>query len=143
MRNEAVRQFKERGIAFQLLASSHSSKSLHSSTVKSAIFRGVKTRKYTLCAISSKQSFDQIALEQILGEPIQEQGAHHLLERFGLSIERLAPFGHLIDLPTIFDRQLLSASSILIATGIDHEWVELSPSDLAHLVDAKTEKIAN
>lgn len=143
VRNEAVRQLKERGIAFQILFTPHSPQCLGSLLVKSAVFKGVKTRKYTLCAISSEQSFDLIALEQILGESVLEPDENHLLERFGLSIGHLPPFGHLIDLPTLLDQQLLKAPSILIATGVEQEWAELAPDDLSHLVNAKIAKIAN
>lgn len=105
--------------------------------VKSLIFRGAHTGKPVLVIASGANRVNEEAVAEIIGEPIKKANADFVREHTGFVIGGVAPVGHLEQLETLIDEDLLQYDEVWAAAGTPHAVFRLRPADLASMSQGK------
>lgn len=98
--------------------------------VKSLVFKGSQSGDPILVLASGANRVDEKKLAQIIGEKVKKADADFVRERTGFTIGGVPPFGHLEQMQTVIDEDLLTFSFIWSAAGHPHAVVQLLPKDL-------------
>ncbi len=132
IRNEILRQLKEKELSFDLFHRPPGEDSL-----KTIIVKGKKTGKNYLAVLPISQKLNMKALLAPTGEKCEFEKPAIVMERYGLEINAIPPFGHLLNLETFMDEGLFGERKCTFKSGLSDETIELRPKDLLELTQAK------
>ncbi len=101
--------------------------------VKSLVFRGKRSQRPILAAVSGANRVDERRLEALIGEPLGKADADFVREQTGFAIGGVPPVGHIQKLETIIDEDLFQYQEIWAAAGTPHAVFRLTPDELAKM----------
>jgi len=110
--------------------------------VKSLIFRGAHTGEPVLVIASGANRVNEEAVAKIIGEPIEKASADFVREHTGFVIGGVAPVGHVEQLETLIDEDLLQYEEVWAAAGTPHAVFRLRPADLVEMTRGQVVDIA-
>lgn len=146
IRNEIIRQCKAKEIPFQHIVHEPTPTSEDSARVrntsleegiKSLILRGKQSKKNYQFNISSHRKLDMKAASDAVGEKCEFEDPATILERFGLIVGGVPPFGNLLNLDNYFDQEISSKEKAAFNCGLPTESIIMQTQDLLALTDPK------
>jgi nondiscriminating aspartyl-tRNA synthetase len=146
VRNEIVRRLKETAVPFEHLSHSPTPTSDDSSRIrqtrpeegiKALILKGKQSKKNVMFCIPSHRKLDMKAVASLTGEKWEFEDPAVILERFGLSIGGIPPWGNLLNLETYFDEEIRSEARAAFNCGLLTESIIMPTADLVRLVEPK------
>ncbi|MFI5333934.1 MAG: aspartate--tRNA(Asn) ligase [Chlamydiales bacterium] len=146
IRNEIIRLLRENESEFKHLTHEPTPTSEDSARVrgtspeegiKALILRGKQTKKNYQFNVPSHLKLDMKAVEALAGEKCEFEDPAVILERFGLAVGGIPPFGQLMNLETFFDEKIKSARRVAFNCGLQTESIIMSGDDLIKLVQPK------
>jgi prolyl-tRNA editing enzyme YbaK/EbsC (Cys-tRNA(Pro) deacylase) len=105
--------------------------------VKSLVFRGRRTGRPVLVLAGGANRVDENRVSQLLSEPVGMADAAYVREKTGFSIGGVPPVGHVEQLTTFVDEDLLPESEVWAAAGHTHAVFGLKPADLVRITDGR------
>lgn len=149
IRNEIIRLLKEGDIEHLHLTHEHTPTSEDSARVrqtkmeegvKSLILKGKNTKKNYQFNIPSHLKLDMKAVAEQVGEKCEFEASDVIMERFGLSVGGVPPFGHLLNLETFYDDKILENAKAAFNCGLPTESLVMQANDLVALVQPQLGK---
>ena len=104
---------------------------------KSLIFRTCETDRPVLVIASGANRVNEKRIAALMGEDICKADADYVREHTGFAIGGVPPVGHLEQIPTLIDEDLLQFQEIWAAAGTPHALFKLSPEDLLRATSGK------
>ena len=101
--------------------------------VKSLVFRGAQLHKPVLALVSGANRVNEKRLGLLFGEEIEKADADFVRQHTGFAVGGVPPVGHVEDLATFIDRDLLQYDEIWAAAGSPHTVFRLTPGDLQRM----------
>ena len=151
IRNEIIRLIKQHEMAYEYQIHEPTPTSEDSARVrktkleegiKSLILRGKQTKKNYQMNIPSHLKLDMKAVADAVGEKCEFEAPETILERFGLIVGGVPPFGPLLNVETFFDDRILSNGKAAFNCGMQTESIIMQSKDLFALVQPKTGRFA-
>ena len=105
--------------------------------IKSIILRGKSTKKNYQFNLPSHLKLDMKMVAELVGEKCEFEDPAVILERFGLTIGGVPPFGVLMNLDTFFDEKIQSLDQVAFNCGLLTESIIMKGEDLIKLVQPK------
>jgi prolyl-tRNA editing enzyme YbaK/EbsC (Cys-tRNA(Pro) deacylase) len=105
--------------------------------VKSLVFRGRKSGKAVMVVASGGNRVDEKKLAAYFGEPVERAAPEFVREQTGFAIGGVPPAGHLNQLKTFIDKDLLQYGEIWAAAGTGNAVFCLTPADLQRITDGE------
>lgn len=146
IRNEIIRLLKESDIEHSHLTHEHTPTSEDSARVrntkmeegvKSLILKGKNSKKNYQFNIPSHLKLNMKAVAEEVGEKCEFEASDVIMERFGLSVGGVPPFGQLLNLDNYFDEKILHNEKSAFNCGLPTESLILKTEDLVNLVKPK------
>ncbi len=146
IRNEIIRKLRKEECEFEHLTheatpTSQDSARVRNTTleegVKSIIVRGKSSKKNYQFNIPSHMKLDMKACAETVGEKCEFEDPVIILERFGLPVGGVPPFGNLINLDNYFDDRIASQERSAFNCGSQTESIIMKSKDLLVLAEAK------
>ncbi|HSX26272.1 MAG TPA: aspartate--tRNA(Asn) ligase [Chlamydiales bacterium] len=146
IRNEIIHQLHTRKMEFQHLIHEPTPTSQDSARVrntrleegiKSLILRGKNTKKNYQFNIPSHLKLDMKAASEAAGEKCEFEDPAIILERFGLQVGGVPPFGNLLNLDNYFDERIAQHARAAFNCGLPTESILVKSKDLIALADPK------
>jgi prolyl-tRNA editing enzyme YbaK/EbsC (Cys-tRNA(Pro) deacylase) len=109
--------------------------------VKSLIFKGKQSDKPVLVVASGTNRVNEKRLGQLAGEPITKADADFVRQHTGFAVGGVPPIGHLEQIETFLDEDLLGYEEIWAAAGTPFAVFRLTPSDLQTMTGGQTVSI--
>ena len=151
VRNEILRQLKKEGMTFEHIehpesltseeSAKHRKTELHEG-VKSIILKGKSSKKNYQFNIPAHLKLDMKSVTEHVGEKCEFEDAAVILDRFGLKVGGIPPFGNLLNIETYFDESIQKSSKIAFNCGLLGESIVMQSKDLVKLVDPKFGKFS-
>ena len=110
--------------------------------VKSLVFRGQTTGRPILVVASGANRVSEARVAALIGEKIARADAEFVRERTGYAIGGVPPVGHVEELETLIDEELLQYDAIWAAAGTPRAVFRLTPADLTRIVIGQVARIA-
>ncbi len=151
IRNEIIRRLNQLNITFDHKQHEPTPTSQDSARVrntkleegvKALIVRGKNTKKNYQFNIPSHLKLDMKAVQEAVGEKCDFEEAPVILDRFGLQVGSIPPFGHLLNLDTYFDEQIANETLAAFNCGLVTESIVLKSKDLITAVEPKIGKFS-
>lgn len=98
--------------------------------VKSLVFRGARSHKPVLALVSGANRVNEKRLGLLVGEEIEKADADFVRQHTGFAVGGVPPVGHVEQLATFVDGDLLQYDEIWAAAGSPHAVFRLTPGDL-------------
>ncbi len=105
--------------------------------VKALILKGKKSGRNIQVNVSADRKIDMKKLELITGEPMTFEKPEVILEKYGLEVGGVPPFGNLLGLDTYFDNKVLNQEQSDFNCGTRYNSIMMKSSDLVRLVGPK------
>lgn len=105
--------------------------------IKALILRGKSSKKNYQFNLLSHLKLDMKMVAELVGEKCEFEDPAVILERFGLEIGGVPPFGHLINLETFFDEKIQKLDRVAFNCGLLTESIMMKGEDLIKLVQPK------
>ena len=149
IRNEIIHQLRARNIDFDHKVHEPTPTSEDSSRVrqckmeegvKALILKGKSTKKNYQFNIPAHLKLDMKAVQDTVGEKCEFEDPAVILERFGLQIGGIPPFGQLLNLDTFYDEQIIQQARSAFNCGLATESIIMKSKDLLALVQPKIGK---
>jgi nondiscriminating aspartyl-tRNA synthetase len=105
--------------------------------IKSIILRGKKSKKNYQFNIPSHRKLDMKGVADAVAEKCEFEDPTIILERFGLHVGGVPPFGPLLGLDTYYDQEIESKDTVAFNCGLPTESLVMKGKDLIELVDPK------
>jgi nondiscriminating aspartyl-tRNA synthetase len=146
IRNEIIRLLKHQGIPFEHRVHEATPTSEDSARVrgtkleegvKAIILRGKQSKKNFQLNLPSHLKLDMKAVSDLVGEKCEFEEPAIILERFGLVIGGVPPFGNLLNLDTYFDQRILNGEKVAFNCGLQTESIVMPAQDLVTLTQGK------
>lgn len=146
IRNEIIRQLRHKEIEFNHTIHEATPTSQDSARVrnvslqegvKSLIVRGKNSKKNYQFNIPSNMKLDMKSCADAVGEKCEFEDPAVILERFGLIVGGVPPFGNLLNLDNYFDDRILENERAAFNCGLPTESIIMKSKDLLTLTDAK------
>jgi nondiscriminating aspartyl-tRNA synthetase len=146
LRNEIIRLLKDREMPYQHLIHEATPTSEDSARVrgtlleegvKSILLKGKSSKKNYQVNIPSHLKLDMKAVADLVGEKCEFEDPAVILERFGLIVGGVPPFGSLLALDTFFDEKIKHLSKVAFNCGMPTESIVMQGKDLIELVQPK------
>ncbi|MBM3198760.1 MAG: aspartate--tRNA(Asn) ligase [Chlamydiae bacterium] len=146
IRNEILRLLKHHDMPFTHLNHERTATSEESAIargtlleegVKSLILRGKNTKKNYQCNIPAHRKVDMKAIASLVGEKCEFEEPEVILERYGLEVGAIPPFGSLLNLETFFDESIVSHERSAFNCGLVTESILLQTRDLISIAQPK------
>lgn len=103
--------------------------------VKSLILRGKTSKKNYQVNIPAHLKVDMKAVAKVVGEKCEFEDPAVILERYGLEVGAVPPFGNLLNLDNYYDESILAQEKAAFNCGLTTESIIMKPQDLVELVD--------
>lgn len=100
---------------------------------KSIIFQGLVSHHPILVIASGPNRVNEKLIEGLVGEAIAKADADFVRQRTGFVIGGVPPVGHIENLETFLDQDLLQYQQIWAAAGTPHAVFWLTPGDLLRM----------
>lgn len=151
IRNEIIRRCRDQGISFKHTTHEPTSTSQDSARVrgtlleegvKSLILRGKSSKKNYQFNIPSHLKLDIKAASDAVGEKCEFEDPAVILERFGLTVGGVPPFGNLLNLDNYFDDEVPRYKQSAFNCGMPTESIVMESKDLIALAEPKFGKFA-
>lgn len=136
VRNEILRRVQDGGVEHQLLTAP--TEAGPPSQLKVLIVCGKSSKKNYLVCIPAHQKLDTKAFGALIGERCEIEKPETILERFGLTVPAVPPFGNLLDVESFFDDRISHMASVCFSSGLPGEYLALRANDLLEFVQPKT-----
>ncbi len=146
IRNEIIHQLKSKKIDFTHFEHEPTVTSEDSARVrnlkleegvKALILRGKNTKKNFQFNIPAHLKVDMKAVCSIVGEKCEFEDPTVILERFGLQVGAIPPFGNLLNIDTYYDEQITKYEKAAFNCGFTTESIIMQSKDLIALVNPK------
>jgi nondiscriminating aspartyl-tRNA synthetase len=146
IRNEIIRLMKDKDMEYQHLVHETTPTSEDSARVrgtkleegvKSILLKGKTSKKNYQFNICSHRKLDMKAVSDLVGEKCEFEDPSVILERFGLILGGVPPFGPLLGLDTFFDEEIKLGSTVAFNCGLPTESIVMKTKDLIALVEPK------
>lgn len=146
IRNEIIRLIKQFEMQFEHLKHEPTPTSEDSARVrgtrpeegvKALILRGKQTKKNYQLNIPSHLKLDMKAVADVVGEKCEFEDPTIILERFGIAVGGIPPFGQLLNLDTYFDERISKCPRAAFNCGMQTESIIMKTDDLVKLVQPK------
>ena len=98
--------------------------------VKSLIFRGKRTGSPILVLASGRNRVDVKKLKALIGEKPSKADADFVRKHTGFAIGGVPPFGHVSQMQTFLDEDLLQYAELWAAAGTPFALFKLTPDEL-------------
>ncbi len=108
---------------------------------KSLIFRGKRTGKPILIIASGSNRVNEKRIAEYIGEPIEKADAEFVRTATGFAIGGVPPLGHLQDIRTFIDEDLLQHERIWAAGGTPNSVFQLEAKDLQDMTGGEVAPI--
>jgi prolyl-tRNA editing enzyme YbaK/EbsC (Cys-tRNA(Pro) deacylase) len=105
--------------------------------VKSLIFKGVATGKPILVLTSGSNRVNEKRISQYAGEAIGRAEPEFVRTVTGFAIGGVPPVGHLQQMETYLDQDLMQYETIWAAAGTPNSLFELTPAALQQMTNAR------
>jgi nondiscriminating aspartyl-tRNA synthetase len=151
IRNEIIHQLKAKKVTFDHRVHVATPTSEDSARVrnikmeegvKALILRGKNTKKNYQFNIPAHLKVDMKAVAEAVGEKCEFEDPAVILERYGLQIGGVPPFGNLLNLENFYDEQVASQERAAFNCGLTTESIIMRSKDLLDIVDPKVGKFA-
>lgn len=146
VRNEIIRQLKDHSMEFQHLTHVPTPRSEDSAAirgtrmeegVKALILRGKNSKKNYQFNVPAHLKVDMKAVADLAGEKCEFEDPQVILDRFGIAIGGIPPFGNLLNLETFFDHHIEQLERVAFNCGMQTESIIMKGKDLITLVQPK------
>lgn len=146
IRGEIIHQLKQKEIPFTHLVHENTPTSEDSARVrgtlleegvKSIIVKGKNSKKNYQFNLPSHLKLDMKAVAELAGEKCEFESPEVIVERFGLAVGGVPPFGPLLNLETFFDQKILDQERAAFNCGLPSESIVMQTKDLVALVEPK------
>lgn len=146
LRNEIIRLLRDKGIEHNHLVHEPTPTSEDSARVrgtkmeegiKSIILRGKTTKKNYQFNVPSHLKLDMKAIVDLVGERCEFETPEVILERFGLVIGGIPPFGQLLNLEVYFDEKISNENVVAFNCGLQTESIVMKAKDMIDIVNPK------
>lgn len=143
IRNEILRLIRAQGYSYkhiehpETLTSEEAAKVRNTSLdsgIKALILRGKKTQKNYLFCIPANGKLNMKKVQELTQEKCEFEKKEVILERFGLSVGAIPPFGNLLNFDTFFDESIQDLPEIAFNCGLTTESICMLPKDLLSVV---------
>ena len=101
---------------------------------KSIVFRATNSDRPILVVASGSNRVDVKKVGALVGEPLEKAGAEFVRARTGFAIGGVAPVGHIEQIETFVDEDLLGHEVIWAAAGTPNSVFRLTPNDAVALI---------
>ena len=105
--------------------------------VKSLIFKAKRSARPVLVLTSGANRVDEKKIESLIGEPLGKAGADFVKETSGFSIGGVPPVGHIQDIETFIDEDLLEYQQVWAAAGTSNAVFRISTQDLVTITHGR------
>ncbi len=152
IRNEIIRLMKHQEIEFNHMIHNATPTSEDSANerntsieegVKALILRGKTTKKNYQFNIPSHLKLDMKDVANAVGEKCEFESPEAILERYGLIIGGIPPYGSLLNLDTYFDNQIKEQARAAFNCGLQTESIVMTTADLIKTVQPKFGNFTN
>ena len=109
--------------------------------VKSLIFKGKQSDQPVLVVASGTNRVNEKRLGELAGEPITKADADFVRQHTGFAVGGVPPVGHIEQIKTFIDEDLLRYEEIWAAAGTPFAVFRLTPSDLQTMTGGQTVSI--
>jgi prolyl-tRNA editing enzyme YbaK/EbsC (Cys-tRNA(Pro) deacylase) len=110
--------------------------------VKSLIFQGPHSGELYLFLLAGSNRLDLVKAATLAGEELQRADPRIIRERTGFAIGGVSPIGHLIEIATFADRNLMEHSRVWAAAGAHDAVFAAEPQALIAAAKARICDIA-
>ena len=100
---------------------------------KSLIFKGKQSDKPILIIASGVNRVNEKAIKEIIGEKLGRADADYVRQHTGFAIGGVPPIGHISQLTTFIDEDLLAFEDIWAAAGTPNAVFNLTPQQLVDM----------
>lgn len=151
IRNEIIHQLKAKKVTFDHRVHEPTPTSEDSARVrnikmeegvKALILRGKNSKKNYQFNIPAHLKVDMRAVAEAVGEKCEFEDPAVILERYGLQIGGVPPFGNLLNLENYYDEQITHQDRAAFNCGLTTESIIMKSKDLLDVVDPKMGKFA-
>jgi prolyl-tRNA editing enzyme YbaK/EbsC (Cys-tRNA(Pro) deacylase) len=108
---------------------------------KSIIFQALASHRPILVIASGPNRVNEKLIEDLISEPIVKADADFVRQRTGFVIGGVPPVGHIENLETFLDQDLLQYQEIWAAAGTPHAVFRLTPGDLLRMTSGKVIRV--
>lgn len=149
VRNEIIRLLRHNKIEFEHLTheptptsedSARVRKTKMEEGVKALIVCGKDSKKNYQFNIPSNAKLDMKAVRDLVGEKCEFEDPAVILERYGLQVGSIPPFGNLLNLDTYYDESIQSETRAVFNCGLTTESILMKSKDLLAVVQPKIGK---
>ena len=110
--------------------------------VKAIILVGKKSGKNYLINVPGSMRVDIKAASEAVEERLTMENPGIILERFGLEVGAISPFGELLGIPVYMDEAVLKHQSVAFNCGLRTESIIMPARDLAEITGSQVGKFA-
>jgi nondiscriminating aspartyl-tRNA synthetase len=151
IRNEIIRRLKEANVPFMHLTHEETPTAQDSAKarggsledgVKSLIIKGKTSKKNYQFNLPAHRKLNMKAASLAVGEKCEFEDPAVILERFGLRVGGVPPFGNLLHLDNYFDLEVEGRGQVFFNCGLLTESIRVASSDLIRLADGKLGRYA-
>ena len=151
VRNEIIRLLKDGGVTYQYLQHEPTPTSEDSARVrntqpseglKALILKGKTSKKNYQFVLASHQKLDMKAVADLVGEKCEFEDPEVILERFGLKVGGIPPWGQLLNLEVFFDQGTENNPVAAFNCGLSTESIIMPYADLIKIVNPKVAPFA-
>lgn len=105
--------------------------------VKALILKGKTSKKNYQFNIPAHLKLDMKAVAELVGEKCEFEDANIILERYGLMVGGIPPFGNLLGLDVYFDDYITTKEKVAFNCGLTTQSIVMKAEDLIRLVNPK------
>lgn len=103
--------------------------------VKAIILKGKKTKENYMVALPANRKINMNLVKKELGEEVAMEDPAVILEKYGVQVGGVPPFGNLLGLKVLFDQKILDVKDIDFNCGKRTCSIEMKSEDLQSLID--------
>lgn len=146
IRNEIIRLLNHHELEFKHMTHEETPTSEDSARVrgtlleegiKSIILKGKTSKKNYQFNLPSHLKLDMKVVGELVGEKCEFEDPAVILERYGLGIGGVPPFGQLMNLETFFDERIKTLQKVAFNCGLLTESIIMKGGDLINVVNPK------
>jgi prolyl-tRNA editing enzyme YbaK/EbsC (Cys-tRNA(Pro) deacylase) len=104
---------------------------------KSIIFQALASQRPIMVIASGPNRVNEKVIETMIGEAIRKADADFVRQRTGFVIGGVPPVGHIEQIETFIDTDLMQYPEIWAAAGTPHAVFRLKPDDLMRMTGGK------
>lgn len=108
-----------------------------SQIVKSLVFRGKKSGLPFLLLVSGSNRVNTKKVSAVVAETVKMAPPEYVHQKTGYSVGGVPPMGHLEDIKTFVDEDLLQFDALWAAAGTSHALFKLSSADLVRITNGQ------